>query len=301
MPVFKPRAVLCLICCLLMLFSAAYAEDCFTIDVDSLDLSRLDDNAYVEQNLTAQTQGLRVVKTISDSNELAARVRLTIRQAETDTLVFDKNYGYVGGTFDSGNIYLPYVDNNLIPYLVTLTVEDTTYAVPFMHQQPRLTNNSGCTYGVRLKELNPSLTDGWVMGTMLDLASLRSTGVATIPVCASNLYVVGQATVRVSGDELTVSLTFDPAADVTLLASAVYVVGDVGTLSSVSPSRIGQPAYAPEQGISIAGMDTALMYLPLTLSYNAAGLSEFAYDAGGADLTAQKALWDANLQAHETP
>jgi hypothetical protein len=294
----KFRAFLCLLACAVLFSQAALAEDCFTVNIDTLDTARLNDDAYVAQNLTAQTQGVRVLKTISDSNELAARVRLTILQTETDAVIFDKNYGFVGGNFDSGTIYLPYVDNNVIPYLITLSVEDVTYAIPFMHLQPRLVNNSGCTYGIRLSEVSPALSGNWLMGTMLDLASLRAQGETTVSVCASNLYTVGQATIAVSGDQLTVSLTFDPNADVELLSSAVYLIGDVTMLSSGDPTNVGQPAYGLGQAIPIEGLDTALLYVPITLSYDSTALTEFTYDSGSAELGAQRALWALNLQAN---
>ncbi|MCE5343551.1 MAG: hypothetical protein LLF96_08240, partial [Eubacteriales bacterium] len=102
----KLRAFLCLLVCVVLFSTASLAENCFTINVDTLNPALLNDDAYVQAHLTAQTQGLRVLKSISDSNELAARVRLTIRQTETDTVIFDKNYGYIGGNFDSGDIYL---------------------------------------------------------------------------------------------------------------------------------------------------------------------------------------------------
>ncbi|MCE5342828.1 MAG: hypothetical protein LLF96_04460, partial [Eubacteriales bacterium] len=201
----------------------------------------------------------------------------------------------------SGDIYLPYVDNNVIPYLVTLNIEDVTYAIPFMHLQPRFVNNSGCTFGVRLGELNPALTGSWVMGTMLNLAALRAQGTATVPVCASNLYIVGQAALAVSDDQLTVTLSFDSGTDVALLSSAVYLIGDVSALASADPSRIGQPAYSLGQAIPIGGLDTALLYVPVTLSYDSTALDEFTYDAGSAELAAQRALWVQNLQAHANP
>ena len=70
-------------------------------------------------------------------------------------MVFDKSYGYVSGTFDSGDIYLPYVDNNTIPYIVTLGIEDWTYALPFMQLRSRLAYNSGCTYGLQSARPEP--------------------------------------------------------------------------------------------------------------------------------------------------
>lgn len=292
------RALLRVLVCLALIGSTALAEDCFVIDVDALDLSRLNSNDYVAEHLTAPAEGVRVRKYISDSNELAAQVRLTITQAETGTLVFDKYYGYVSGTFDSGAVYLPYVDNNTIPYLITLNVESWTYAMPFMRRQPRLEYNSACTYGVRLRDYDPALTGNWVMGTMLDLDELRRTGGATIPLCASNLYTAGRAMVSVAGDALTVRLEWNADANVEVHAVSVFLTGDVSALTTDNPAAIGLPAWAVGQSIDIAGLSTALLYVPVSLSYDPAGLSRFAYDLGSADLSRQLALWNRALSGN---
>ena len=290
------RAFLCLVLCALFLPLAALAEDCFVIDVDSLDMNSLNNNDYVAAHLSAQTEGIRVRKYISDSNELAAKVRLTITQAETSTIVFDKNYGYVSGTFDSGDIYLPYVDNNAIPYLITLNIEDWTFAMPFMHLQPRLSYNSACTYGVRLMDFNSAVTGNWLMGTMLDLDALRSQGSTVLPLCASNLYIVGQATLSMADNQFTVSVDFDPSAHVEVHANAVYLIGDVNSLTTDNPADMSQTAYAVGQPIDTTGLTSALLYLPISLSYDPSDLGEFSYDLNSPELSAQMALWNTNAQ-----
>lgn len=290
------RALLCLLICAIMLPMAALAEDCFVIDVDSLDMNSLNNNDYVAANLSGQAAGIRVLKYISDSSDLATAVRLTVTQAETSTVVFDKNYGAVGGTFDSGDIYLPYVDNNAIPYLITLNIGDWTYAMPFMQLQPRLSHNSACTFGVRLRDYNPAITNNWLMGTMLDLDALRSLGQMVLPVCASNLYTVGQATLSMSGDSLSVSLDFDQSASVEVHGCVVYLIGDVNSLTTDNPAAISLPAYAVGQPIDTTGLSTALLYLPISLSYNPSDLSEFGYDLNSEDLSAQLTMWSMNAQ-----
>ena len=140
----KKRMWLCVALCALLVWTSvpSLAEDCFTIDVDALDMNSLNSDEYVAQYLSASAQGVRVRKYISDSSELAAPVRLTLMQMDSQTLLFDKDYGLQSGTFDSGVIYLPYVADRTIPYLVTLTVGDYVYAMPFMHQQARLVANN---------------------------------------------------------------------------------------------------------------------------------------------------------------
>ncbi len=288
----KSRKLLWFFALLLLLPVFSLAEDSFLIDVDTLDAGQLSSSTYVEQHLSVQTQGIRVRKYISDSSELAASIRLTVAQSENHSVIFDKNYGYISGTFDSGNIYLPYVDNNVIPYVITLQVADTTYSIPFLQKQARLNNNNGCTYGVRLQDYASSLTGNWQMGTMLDLDALRSQGSVSIPICASNLYIVGQATISVSGDQASVSLSFSQSADVQVTSSTVYLVGDVSTISSFPPSAA---SYSVGQGIPVQGLRSALLYVPLTLSYDPTGLEEFQYNLGSKALSRQLALWNANL------
>lgn len=292
--------ILCLVFFALTLSASAFAENSFVIDVDTLDMTRLNQDDYVAAHLSSQAQGIRVRKYISDSNELAARVRLTITQAETNTVVYDKNYGYVGGTFDSGDIYLPYVDNNVIPYLITLSLEDWTYALPFMQLRPRLVDNSGCTFGPRLSDMNPALGSSWMMGTMLDLDALRLSGQASVALCASNLYQIGEAILTLNNDQLTVNLTFAASADVQVSACPVYVFSNVSDLNASNPAALAQPVYAPGQPIDVTGLPTAFLYVPLTLSYDSTGLSEFTYDPNAADLAEQFSLWNSNLQSGAT-
>jgi len=134
---------------------AARAEDCFTLNVDTLDLDRLGSDDYVSRHLTSSAQGVRVRKHVSDSSESAAHVRLTLTQMNTGTLVFDKDYGYVSHTFDSGVIYLPYAGDGTTPYLVTLYVGDLGYGLPFMHSAPEPEINE-------VLETNEDDWDGWI-------------------------------------------------------------------------------------------------------------------------------------------
>ena len=278
-------------------FPAGASADCFLIDVDSLDMNSMRSNDYIAQHLSSQASGLRVQKFISTSNELAARVRLTLTQMETGTLVFDKNYGYQSGTFDSGEIYLPYGENRTIPYLVTLYIEDWIYAMPFMQLTPRLFYNGACTYGVRMRDYDSSLTSNWYMGTMLDLNALRPQGSQSIPIYASNAFVVGEATVSLLGEELAVFLNFDPAANVEVHQVSIYCVPQVGELTSADPPYINQRSYFPGESISVASLSNVLLYVPMSISYDSAGLAQMGYDLiNDPVLSWQLSLWQENLR-----
>lgn len=280
----------------------ARAEECFVVNVDSLDMNSLRDNDYIAEHLSGSAPGIRVQKYISNSDELAARVRVTLVQMDTQTVVFDKNYGYQSGTFDSGEIYLPFEDSHTVPYLVTLYVEDWVYAMPFMQLLPRFTDNGASTYGVRMRDYDPSLTSDWLMGTMLDLSTLRSQGGTSIPLCASNAYVVGQANVALQGDTLSVTLWFAPEANVELRDCKIFCVKQVGALTTAEPRHMGQPSYAQGEGIDVSGVDSVLLYVPMLLSYDPAGLQGFGYDlAADGWLQWQLALWNQNMMGVSQP
>lgn len=138
---FRTAIVTLCLCLISAWCLPALAEDSFTIDIDLLDMDRLNRDDYVARELSSSAQGVRVVKYISDSSELAAPVRLTLKQMDTGKLLFDKNYGFASHTFDSGVIYLPYTGERTTPYLVTLEVGSYIYAMPFMHQ-PHVTEST---------------------------------------------------------------------------------------------------------------------------------------------------------------
>lgn len=282
-------AVLCLTL-LLGCFSTAQAEDYFNINIDVLDMDSLNSNEYVTRHLSSQSQGISVSKYISDSSELAVPVRLTLVQTDSNTLLFDKDYGYQSGTFDSGVIYLPYVDSRTIPYLVTLYVADYTYAMPFMHLMPRLEYNGASTYGLRLRDIAPGLYTDWLMGTMIDLDALRLGASQSIDICASNAYIIGQANVWMQGDSVCVDTSFYDSANVQINTCSLYMITNCSEASNgASASQF--PAYSLGQSIDVSGASSALLYMPMQVSYNTDGLSTFTYSAS----SSQQALWQSNI------
>lgn len=289
------RLVLLALAASLLCAAPASAEDCFTLDVDALDMGSLNSNEYVARNLTAQTQGLRVVKYISDSNELAAPVRLTLVRMDTNTLIFDKDYGYISGVFDSDAIYLPYVDSDVVPYLVTLYVADTVYAMPFMHMRARLSYNGGCTMGARLGDLDPALGQDWLMGTMIDLNELRAQGYRDIDVCASGAYIVGRLSVMLDGSQMYMQLGFYSAANVELNYYSLYVITDCNQLTTADVTSTALPSYTLGQPIDISGASSVLIYMPMQLSYDPAqSLDTYYYDPGSDSVRQQCWLFEQN-------
>lgn len=262
--------LLILALCLCMI-TPAQAEDCFTLDVDTLDMDRLNSSDYVQRMLSSSTQGIRVRKYISQSSEVAAYVRLTLTQMDTGSLLFDKDYGYNSGTFDSGVIYLPYAGDHTTPYLVTLYVGEYVYAMPFMHLQRRLSYNGACTAGVRMQDLDASASGDWLMGTVVDLDDLRSSGSTSVDVCASNSCIIGSAKIAMDGSRLRVTLRFDGAANVEVHSQTLYVATDGQSLHSAAIGSTGE-------WIDVGSASAALIYLPMQVSYDPAGLPSFFYN-----------------------
>ncbi len=278
--------------CLLLAASAALAEDCFTLDVDALDMNSLKNDDYVARALSSSAQGVCVRKVVSESPDVASAVRLTLMQMPEGTLLFDKDYGYQSGTFDSGVIYLPYVDDRTIPYLVTLYVGDQVYAMPFMHLQARLTGNGACSLGPRLSEMSAAFGGDWMMGTVVDLQAAAAQGGVTVPLCASNRYAIGQVHIAVQGGSVCVSPSYDPNARVNVHSQSVYVATDLQSLAA------GQlpAAHALGEWVSVGDAACAVVYVSLVVDYDPSGLGGFAY--GGVD--GQLALWRQHLGAQPT-
>ena len=278
---------LCVLLCVLLLQPVAQgAGGCFLMDVDALDMTRLNQNDYVQQYLAAQAQGLRVIKLIPEPQP----VRLSLVEMNGQTLVFDKDYGHQSGLFDSGDLYLPYLGNGTVPYLVTLYVGDMVYAIPFMQLQARLYNNGACTYGAHLYDYAAYLGQDWLMGTMLDLNALRAQGYMAVDVCASNCYLVGQADIYYHDGRISVTLSLNPSANVELNSLSIHVNTDCAALGSAADG----PAYAPGEWIPVGDAASALLYMPMTLSYDPSGLSTCGYDLSHGFLRQQLELWQQN-------
>ncbi|MBR4067097.1 MAG: hypothetical protein IKK08_00550 [Clostridia bacterium] len=285
----KKILLLCVLLCFSLLLPSAQATDgIFTLNVDGLDMSRLNQNDYVQQYLSAPAQGLEVVKQIPQGE--TQPVRLSLTQMDTQLLVFDKDYGLQTGLFSSGTVYLPYVGNYGVPYLVTLYVGDMVYAMPFLQQQSRLRSNGACTYGVHLYDYDPALGQDWYMGTMLDLNALRTQGVMAVDVCASNCYLIGQANIILQDQMICVILNLNPAAGVEVHSQEVYVAADCARLVQ---DGWGEPSQ-PGEWIHVGDADSVMLYLPMSVSYDPVGLSGFGYDLTYGYLQQQLALWRQN-------
>ncbi|HPF87272.1 MAG TPA: hypothetical protein PK537_04360 [Candidatus Limiplasma sp.] len=246
-----------------VLLITSAAADCLQIDADTL---------ATGASLSSRMQGIRIQATV----EPPADVRLTITQTDTGTVIYDNTYGERSGTFDSGDIYLPYTGQAATEYTVSLQIADDTLTFTYTGLQARLENNSAYALG-------PRMGGDWPMATVIDLSQSGT----TVPIIASNLYVIGQATFAVSDGMLTVSTSFAASANVTLQSQRVYVLGNP---TAVSAAVKQQPAYAVGDAIDVTGLKTALVCVSVSLSYDPFGLSNFTYNANDSVIQSQVAL-----------
>ncbi len=305
---WKWLAGLVLMLVVFMMIPAALAQDSFVIKADTLNMSKLTDSAYVEENLSAATQYIRITYALPSSKQ----VRLQVTQTGTSNVVMDKNYGQVSGTFNSGDIYLKYSRSATIQYTITLTVGDQTYTFPFYRKLMVLKNNSACTFGVRIKQLDKGLTDAWTMATPIDLAEIAALpgGVKRFNVCASNMYVIGTVSVRVQDGNLRVSLQL--AEDNTLdnskfeiLDQRLFLITSPLDWNSIDPRRLTENEFEIGTDISLEdrlpGVQYAVMYLPIKLTYDPNGLERFSYNTKeDLELIRQLEIWDAMKESEKS-
>lgn len=294
----KWLAGLVLLLVILSAIPAASAQGVFVIRVDELNMDRLDDSAYVEENLSAATQYIRVDFALGGKKQ----VRLRVARADTGSVVMDKNYGEVSGTFRSGDIYLKYSGSSTVPYTITLTAGNDTYTFPFYRRLVPLKNNTACTFGVRIKSLNSRLTDAWTMATPLDLKEIAALpgGVKRIDLCASNMYVIGTVTVRVRDGVLRVSmqLSENEESAFEIAEQHLFLITSPSEWNSLDPRRLKEQEYEIGTDIILEERlpDTryVVMFLPVKLSYDPNGLQHFSYNPKeDPELIRQLEIWDS--------
>ena len=304
----KPRSArihwlagLILLLAALAVFPAALAQDAFLIQVDQLDMGRLNDSEYVNEELSAPTQYIRVNCALNGTKQ----VRLQVIQADSGSIVMDKNYGQVSGTFQSGEIYLKYTGSSTVAYTITLTAGDTTYTFPFYRKLVMLKNNTACTFGVRIKNLDRGLTDAWTMATPLDLEEIAALpgGVKRIDLCASNMYIIGTVSVRVRDGALRVSMQLNEdenagESSFEISEQHLFLITSPADWNSIDPRRLAEQEF--EIGVDISLEDSlpnvkyAVLYMPIKLSYDPNGLNRFSYNLQeDPELIRELEIWDA--------
>lgn len=128
------------------------------------------------------------------------------------------------------------------------------------------------------------------MGSMLDMNALRQTGVAYLDLCASNAYVIGQASVWLQGTALSVQLAFNPSANVEVQGLSLYLIPHCADVNG-DPSACGLPTVEVGDWLDVGNATSVFLYMPMQVSYDPAGLPVFNYDLSSGELQYQLALW----------
>ena len=126
-------------------------------------------------------------------------------------------------------------------------------------------NQSVCSLGIRFRDVNPNLTNKWFMFTPIDLSK---DGTQSIDLIAANITYVGKASVKVSGDQVTVTYHLNWPVEITDMRFTL--LPDIASVNSADFQNM--KAYSFGQAISIAndlGGDTkVLLYVFGHINYD---------------------------------
>lgn len=255
-----------LLACLLLVCSTALASD--VCQITDLNGSVSTDCSYVRLKVPVDGE---------------AQVTLTIAGPGGNT-VYQRDFGVRTESFRTEDIYLK-LRGDQTTYQVTLQVGDATYAFPVERVVGRLSGAAGCTAGYPLSEL--SGVDGWRTATLLRVKN----GTTTVPVQASGAYDVGEATFKISGGQLTVSVALDDGVNGRIESAKVYVATNALTAGQLGRSKFGGAIGKLNKPIDLNGADYAAVYVKLTLAFDPAGASRDPVTL----LDGQDALWQTML------
>jgi len=273
----KYTLVFLLVACLAVGLGCAAAEEVFVIAADQIEAQRLEEEGYAAQRLTAPTQYIQITCALGDE---PVPVKLRVSRSADGKTVHQKNYGQQKGDFRSEEIYLKYTGSGTAAYDITLTAGERQWQFPFYRKLMKLSRNTACSYGVRIREAAPGVTKGWPMATVVDLTR----GSQRVPLCASDRYVIGEVEIQLGGDSLQVNVKPFDHIDLTVHHQKVYAITDPGTLTGLDAGAMKrQLAFSPGEKVSIrddlAGSPYVILYLSMEVSYDPNGLDVFQYDA----------------------
>lgn len=126
-------------------------------------------------------------------------------------------------------------------------------------------NQSVCSLGIRFRDIKPELTRKWYMFTPVDLSK---NGTQNIDLIAANITYIGNVTIEVSGDTVTVRHHVSWPAEKRDMAFTL--LHDLDSVNSVDIQNL--PAYSFDQPISISkdlnGDTSVLLYVLGHVNYD---------------------------------
>jgi len=245
----KWLALLALAICLV--FTTASADDVLKIRIDSV--------AYVE----TEKSYLCLQCELAEEND----VMLSVTDAD-GRLVYQRNYGPCIGLFTSENIYLR-MEDSASDYSIHLSSGATAYDLIVRKKVQRLKDNTACSVGLPLSQLNGR--SSWQSVTLLDWNTLSS-GPVTTPLHASGNVTLGNVTFSLSGNQLCVNASTDPLADCEITSSSVYVASTRSEVESLGTQNFHGIHTGLGSGIAWPDSSVIAVLVQLTVSYNPGNL-----------------------------
>ncbi len=142
--------------------------------------------------------------------------------------------------------------------------------------------STACSRGPRFRDERPKLTDEWYMYTPLDLSR---EGSLTIPLVASNQYVIGSVLLSSQGGNVTVRYELD-IQGVNVRSEFLTFFSDLESVVTIEPSQLADWGFPLGKPLSIKkgllGDTSVLMYLSLLIDYDsqAAGILPYTHGNG---------------------
>ncbi len=178
--------------------------------------------------------------------------------------IYQRDYGTNDSPFYTDDIYLP-MDGSEITYSITMTVGETTYAFAVTRKVGYLYDNMACTGGYPLSSISGS--GSWYMATILDVASLEG-GSMTVPVYASDWYLVGTATLSVSGGQLTVNASLNSGVVGSIDSATVYVAANALEAQTLGDRHFTGATGSLDRAIDLGGTGYAAVYVQMRVSFD---------------------------------
>lgn len=117
-------------------------------------------------------------------------------------------------------------------------------------------NNTVCSFGPHFRNVTPDLTSKWYMFTPLDLSR---DGVQTYELVAGNVFVIGDVTIEVKGDNLTVNYHYC-SNDILDKDQFFTIFGDYDEITTVEPEQLNRMEYNKTYSIqNDLGGDTSVL------------------------------------------
>ena len=254
---------------LLCLFiTAACADDVLSIRIDSV--------AYVETEKSYLVLTCELPET--------AEVMLTAVDAN-GILVYQHNYGVCSGFFTSDDIYLR-MDDVSSDYHVQLTAGSVSYEMVVRRKVARLKDNTACSVGYPLSELNGRTS--WQTVTFLSRSALSSAPLS-VPLHASGNATLGKITYRLENGTLKAEIATDTSCDCEITSVSLSIASTKEDVESLGTQNFHGTNGSPLSGIPWPESDIIAVLLHMTVSYNPSSLP----GSPQTTLAGQTELWQA--------